>query len=229
MKAGEFPDSSHTYEAKIDMAGQHQHAGPGLPSANFPHPWDAAVHLPHVHLRAPHRGRAGAESPTASPRWNLKTSARSTTGCWSVCAKAACSRPYRRGSNEFARLNLTYVITSKRKLAQLVNERKSAAGTTRACPPSSACAAAATRPGHPAVCRTHRRDQERLWIDYSTLDGCLREDLENKAHRGMAVLDPVKLVLTNWAEVFGSDGYTEDCTQPALPHSTIAEGHDAAA
>ena len=40
----------------------------------------------------------------------------------------------------------------------------------------------------------------------------------------MAVLDPVKLVLTNWAEVFGSDAYTEDCTQPALPHSAIAEG-----
>ncbi|MEY3521999.1 MAG: Glutamine--tRNA ligase, partial [Pseudomonadota bacterium] len=62
------------------------------------------------------------------------------------------------------------------------------------------------------------------WIDYSTLEGCLREDLENKAHRGMAVLDPVKLVLTNWAEAFGSDDHTEACTQPALPHSAIAEG-----
>jgi len=62
------------------------------------------------------------------------------------------------------------------------------------------------------------------WIDYGTLEGCLREDLENKAHRGMAVLDPVKLVMTNWAEVFGSDAHTEDCTQPALPHSAIAEG-----
>jgi len=62
------------------------------------------------------------------------------------------------------------------------------------------------------------------WIDYSTLEGCLREDLENKAHRGMAVLDPVKLVLSNWAEVFGSDSHTELCSQPALPHSAIAEG-----
>jgi glutaminyl-tRNA synthetase len=42
----------------------------------------------------------------------------------------------------------------------------------------------------------------------------------------MAVLDPVKLVLSNWAEAFGSDGYLEDCTQPALPHSAIAEGKD---
>jgi glutamyl/glutaminyl-tRNA synthetase len=65
------------------------------------------------------------------------------------------------------------------------------------------------------------------WIDYSTLEGCLREDLENKAHRGMAVLDPVKLVLTNWDEVFAAQGgaaYLDPCTLPALPHSA-ARGH----
>lgn len=55
------------------------------------------------------------------------------------------------------------------------------------------------------------------WIDYSTLDIALRDDLENKAHRGMAVLDPVKLVLTNWDEVMGA-GHREPCSLPALPH-----------
>ena len=50
-----------------------------------------------------------------------------------------------------------------------------------------------------------------------TLDIALRDDLEHKAHRGMVVLDPVKLVLTNWDEVMGA-GHLEPCTQPALPH-----------
>jgi glutaminyl-tRNA synthetase len=55
------------------------------------------------------------------------------------------------------------------------------------------------------------------WIDYSSLDIALREDLEGKAPRAMAVLDPLPLVLTNWAEVFGSDAHLEACAAPAHP------------
>ncbi|MEC5213162.1 glutaminyl-tRNA synthetase [Polaromonas sp. CG_9.5] len=123
---------------------------------------------------------------------------------------------------EFSRLNLTYVLTSKRKLAQLVNEGKVSGWDD---------------PRMPTIVGLRRRGYtpeslqlfaERIgvtksdsWIDYSTLEGALREKLELTAHRGMAVLNPVKLVLTNWDEVMGA-GHLEPCSLPALPHP--AEG-----
>jgi glutaminyl-tRNA synthetase len=120
---------------------------------------------------------------------------------------------------EFARLNLTYVITSKRKLAQLVNEGKVSGWDD----PRMPTIVGLRRRGYTA--ESLRLFADRIgvtksdsWIDYSTLEGCLREDLENKAHRGMAVLNPVKLVLTNWDAVFSPD-HLEACSQPALPHS----------
>lgn len=124
---------------------------------------------------------------------------------------------------EFARLNLTYVITSKRKLKHLVD---------------NAIVQGWDDPRMPTVVGLRRRGYtpqslqtfcERIgvtkdysWIDYATLEGCLREDLENQAHRGMAVLDPVKLVLENWDDVMGA-GHLEACSLPALPHPPEGE------
>ena len=129
---------------------------------------------------------------------------------------------------EFARLNLTYVITSKRKLAQLVNESKVSGWDD----PRMPTIVGLRRRGYTP--ESLRLFADRIgvtksdsWIDYSTLEGCLREDLELKAHRAMAVLDPIKLVLTNWDEAFGA-GHLEPCTLPALPHPLEGQPEPAA-
>ncbi|MCW8207397.1 glutamine--tRNA ligase/YqeY domain fusion protein [Verminephrobacter aporrectodeae subsp. tuberculatae] len=119
---------------------------------------------------------------------------------------------------EFARLNLTYVITSKRKLAQLVYDHKVSGWDD----PRMPTLVGLRRRGYtPAALQLFAErigvSKSASWIDYSTLEGCLREDLESKAHRGMAVLNPVKLVLSNWDEAMGA-GHLEPCTLPALPH-----------
>jgi glutaminyl-tRNA synthetase len=119
---------------------------------------------------------------------------------------------------EFARLNLTYVLTSKRKLAQLVTEKHVAGWDD----PRMPTIAGLRRRGYtPASLQLFAErigvTKSDSWIDYSTLEGCLRETLDGSAARAMAVLDPVKLVLTNWDEVMGA-GELDDCSAPVHPH-----------
>jgi len=119
---------------------------------------------------------------------------------------------------EFARLNLTYVLTSKRKLAQLVTEKR----VTGWDDPRMPTIAGLRRRGYtPEALQLFAErigvTKSDSWIDYSTLEGCLREVLDGSAPRAMAVLDPVKLVLTNWDEVMGA-GVLDDCSAPIHPH-----------
>ncbi|KAF7599735.1 MAG: glutamine--tRNA ligase [Candidatus Dactylopiibacterium carminicum] len=119
---------------------------------------------------------------------------------------------------EFARMNLTYVITSKRKLMQLVNEKHvdgwddprmpTIVGLRRRGYTPASLQMLAERTG---------ASKSNSWIDFSVLEGCLREDLEEKAARGMVVLDPLRLRLTNWDALFGAD-HVEPCTAPVHPH-----------
>jgi glutaminyl-tRNA synthetase len=119
---------------------------------------------------------------------------------------------------EFARLNLTYVVTSKRKLKALVDEGIVDGWDDPRMPTILGLRRRGYTPeAIQLFCERIGVTKDYSWIDYATLDAALRDDLEGKAPRAMAVLDPVKLVLQNWDEVIGA-GRVEPCSAPAHPH-----------
>jgi len=120
---------------------------------------------------------------------------------------------------EFARLNMTYTVMSKRKLLQLVNEGHVNGWDDPRMPTLSAF----RRKGYtPESIRTFcdkigvaKREN---FKDLSLLEFCLREDLNVKALRVMAVLDPVKLIITNY-----EDGRTEELTSENGPDEALGK------
>jgi glutaminyl-tRNA synthetase len=124
---------------------------------------------------------------------------------------------------EFSRLNITYVITSKRKLATLVYDHKVQGWDD----PRMPTLVGLRRRGYtPQSLRllAERAGTSKAggWTEYSTLEACLRETLEETAPRAMAVLDPIRLIITNWDEVMGlsatGDSKLDLCSAPAHPH-----------
>lgn len=102
---------------------------------------------------------------------------------------------------EFARRNLSHTIVSKRKLLQLVEENHVAGWDD---PRMSTISGMRRRGYTPTAIRNFARTigiaKRTNLIDVSLLEFCVREDLNKVAPRVMAVLDPVKLVITNYPE-----------------------------
>lgn len=118
---------------------------------------------------------------------------------------------------EFGRLNLSYVITSKRKLRQLVSDGHVDGWDDPRMPTIFGMRRRGYTPASiRAMADGSGASKTNIWLDYAVLDQCLRNDLEGQAPRAMAVLDPVKLELTNWAELYGA-GHVEPCHAPAHP------------
>ncbi|MBB1598547.1 glutamine--tRNA ligase/YqeY domain fusion protein [Variovorax sp. UMC13] len=124
---------------------------------------------------------------------------------------------------EFARLNVTHVITSKRKLRQLVEEGHVDGWDD----PRMPTLAGLRRRGYTPealklFCERSGVTKSGGWIDYASLEAALRDTLDPIAPRAMAVLDPVKLVITNWGELMGGDAVLDDCTAPLNPRDAAA-------
>jgi glutaminyl-tRNA synthetase len=119
---------------------------------------------------------------------------------------------------EFGRLNLSYVVTSKRKLRALVEEGIVGGWDDPRMPTLFGMRRRGYTPASiRAMADGSGASKTNIWLDYAVLDGCLRQDLEGQAPRAMAVLQPLALELTNWTEVYGADAHIEACQAPAHP------------
>ena len=133
-----------------------------------------------------------------------------------LCALGLLAQP-RPHQYEFARLNVTYIVTSKRKLRLLVEE-----GIVNGWDdPRMPTIAGLRRRGYTAASLRLLAERTGVskaggWTDYASLDIALRDDLDGQAARAMAVIDPLRLELSNWAEVFGSAA-SEPCSAPVHP------------
>lgn len=114
---------------------------------------------------------------------------------------------------EFARLNLTYVITSKRKLLQLVTEGHVEGWDDPRMPTLIGMRRRGYTPESVQLfCERLGVSKADSWIEYTLLEQALRDDLEGKAPRATAVLNPLRLVLDNFpAETL------EECSAPVHP------------
>ncbi|MCH9639094.1 MAG: glutamine--tRNA ligase/YqeY domain fusion protein, partial [Betaproteobacteria bacterium] len=213
MKAGEFPDGKYVLRAKIDMAS---------PNMNMRDP--VIYRIRHIHHQR--TGNQWCIYPMYDYTHCISDSLEEITH--SLCTlefedhrplydwvldQLEGKVPCHPQQIEFARLNLTYTVMSKRKLIELV-EGGLVDGWDD---PRLSTLAGVRRRGYTP--KSIRQFIERIgvskadsWIDVGVLEDCLREDLNESAPRRIAILRPLKLIIDNYPE-----DQEEDCFAPNHP------------
>ena len=198
MKNGEFGDGTKTLKARIDMAS---------PNINLRDPVMYRI------LHADHH-RAGSNwcvYPMYDWAHGLEDSIEGITH--SICTlEFENHRPlydwfldaleiHHPQQIEFARLNLTYTVMSKRKLLELVKDGHVSGWDDPRMPTLSGLRRRGFSPESiRSFCKTIGVNKFNSTIDYALLEHCLRQDLNKTSARVMAVLDPLKVVITNYPE-----------------------------
>ena len=217
MRAGEFPDGAHVLRLKIDMAS---------PNINMRDPVIYRIRHAHHHRT----GDAWCIYPMYDYTHGISDALENITH--SICtlefedhrplydwilgklADFGELVPPLPRQYEFARLNLTYTVLSKRRLIQLVDDHHVDGWDD----PRLPTIVGFRRRGYtPEAIRLFADrigvSKENSVIEMTILEDCLRKDLDERAPRAIAVLDPLKLVIDNWPE-----GTFENCEAPVHPH-----------
>jgi glutaminyl-tRNA synthetase len=201
MKNGDFPEGSHVLRAKIDMASTNMlMRDPLMYRVLHRHhhrtgnDWKIYPMYDYAH------GESDYIEQISHSICTLEFVMHRELYNWFLdqIANNNLIRPHQ---YEFARLNLNYTVMSKRKLLQLVEEKVVSGWDDPRMPTISGLRRRGYTPASiRKFCDTIGVAKRENVIDVSLLEFCLREDLNKTAPRVMAVLDPVKLVITNYPE-----------------------------
>ncbi|MGD9764880.1 MAG: glutamine--tRNA ligase/YqeY domain fusion protein [Candidatus Binatia bacterium] len=199
MRAGEFPEGAHVLRAKIDMAS---------PNINLRDPAIYRI------KRAPHHrtGNAWCIYPMYDFAHALSDAIEGVTHSictlefedhrplydWVIDNLPVPTRPYQ---YEFARLNLSYTVLSKRKLLSLVEEGHVRGWDDPRMPTLAGMRRRGITPeAIRAFCSAIGVAKRDSVVDVAMLEHAIREDLNRRAPRAMAVLRPLKVVIENYPE-----------------------------
>lgn len=198
MRAGKFPDGACVLRAKIDLANPNMHMRDPIiyriKHARHHRTGDAWCIYPMYDFA---HGQSDSIERITHSFCTLEFVPHRPLYDWLIENIGIFpSRQY-----EFARLNLSYTVMSKRKLLQLVNEKHVEGWDDPRMPTISGLRRRGYTPASIRnFCERIGVAKRENVIDVGLLEFCIREDLNKTAWRRMAVLDPIKLVITNYPE-----------------------------